>query len=468
VPLFAAAAARMALRRVNISPLGVARRVRPRPPGAWRVIPLLAGLAELGYWTIHGHPASIPGQIQAFASSFLIILVGLFIAGPWLTMAAAAAMARWTSRPATLLAARRIGDDPRAAFRAVSGLVLALFITTVAVVAITTQDAKETTRFGTVAQSNLMTDQIATVSASRSGVSGLSDPGPAAPAAALAARLDAIGGIQGVGVLRVDPALTIPGTFHDLNVDQSGQGIPIPADVVSCAQLATIPVLGRCPAGATAAAIPAGIFGSNGILGNQDISGFTWPAANVPAARLDAFGVDAIGVETDGTTAAIEQARTVLEAESGYPVLNAPSTLEDYVVADDAANNGYQQLANVVILVSLPIAGCTLVAGIAAGLSDRKRPFALLRLAGARLSTLRSVVALEGAVPLLSVAAVAIGTGFAGAAMFAQEAQQHAMVAPGIAYYLLTAGGIVISLAIIAATFPLLARITGPETARNE
>ena len=189
---------------------------------------------------------------------------------------------------------------------------------------------------------------------------------------------------------------------------------------------------------------------------------------NVPAARLDTLGVDAISVETDGTTAAIEQARTLLETTPAYPALNAPSTLDDLVAADNAGNNGYQQLANVVILVSLPIAGCTLAAGIAAGLADRKRPFALLRLAGARLSTLRGVVALEGAVPLLSVAAVAIGTGFAGAAMFAQEAQQHPMVAPGIAYYLLTAGGIVISLAIIAATFPLLARITGPEAARNE
>jgi hypothetical protein len=29
-------------------------------------------------------------------------------------------------------------------------------------------------------------------------------------------------------------------------------------------------------------------------------------------------------------------------------------------------------------------------------------------------------------------------------------------------------GGIVVSLGIIAATFPLLARITGPEVARNE
>ena len=67
-----------------------------------------------------------------------------------------------------------------------------------------------------------------------------------------------------------------------------------------------------------------------------------------------------------------------------------------------------------------------------------------------------------------AVAAVAIGTGFADAAMFASEAQQHPMVAPGVAYYLLTAGGIVVSLGIIAATFPLLERITGPEVARNE
>ena len=230
----------MALRRVNISPLGVARRARPKPPGAWRVIPLLAGLAELGFWTVRGHPASIPGQIQAFASSFLLILVGIFIAGPWLTMAAARAMARWTSRPATLLAARRIGDDPKAAFRAVSGLVLALFITTVAVVAITTQDAKEPTRFGTVAETNLLTEQIASQSPSGSAMTGA---GPAAPAAALAARLDPVHGVQGVAVIRVDPALTIPGTFPNVQrqrIRQSGPG-PGRRDLVRAARDHTRP-----------------------------------------------------------------------------------------------------------------------------------------------------------------------------------------------------------------------------------
>ena len=49
VPVTAAVAALLALRRVHISPLGVARRTTPEPPRAWRVLPLLAGLAELGF-----------------------------------------------------------------------------------------------------------------------------------------------------------------------------------------------------------------------------------------------------------------------------------------------------------------------------------------------------------------------------------------------------------------------------------
>ena len=52
--------------------------------------------------------------------------------------------------------------------------------------------------------------------------------------------------------------------------------------------------------------------------------------------------------------------------------------------------------------------------------------------------------------------------------MYASVQLQHPMVAPGAGYYVMTAGGILAALAIIAATFPLLTRITGPEVARNE
>ena len=468
VPVAAAVAARLALRRVHISPLGVARRQTPRPPRAWRVLPLLAGFAVLGFFVAAGKPASPSSQVLAFVPGYLLIIVGLVIAGPWLTMSAAKVMARWTSRPGTLIAARRLADDPKAAFRAVSGLVLALLITTAAVVAITTQDTVDLTKFGDAAQADVLTNQLADQQFGNNFQAGAATTGagPAASGAPLVARLSRIPGVHGVVVVRADPGLTIPATFDDLGINQFGPPTPIPAGVVSCAQLAAVPALGRCPAGATAAAFPAD--GFDGSLFGLNATGITWPAANVPAPRLDSLGVDAVNVRTDGSVPAVEQARTELENAYALASLNGPSTLGDLIGQDNSTNDAYRQLANTVILVSLAIAGCTLAAGIAAGLADRKRPFSLLRLTGARLATLRLVVALEGAVPLLAVAAVAIGTGFGAAAMNAALQQNHTIVAPGAAYYLITAGGILVALGIIAATFPLLARITGPEVARNE
>jgi hypothetical protein len=466
VPVAAAMAARLALRRVHISPLGVARRATPKPPRAWRVLPLLLGLVELGYFAVRGGQLSISLETQVLLSGFLLIIVGLVIAGPWLTMTAARVMARWTRRPGGLIAARRLADDPRAAFRAVSGLVLALFITTVAVVAISTQDAKELTRFGSADAAPVVTDQLAVSAGDGTPGHPLTGPRPAAPAAALLARLRQLPGVQGAFTVHDSPGLNIPNGFNGMTgYGPNGTDGPA-AGVVSCAQLATVPALGRCPAGATAAMFPED--GFDGPLWGLSTTGITWPAVNIPATQLDTRGVDAIDVATNGTVGAIERVRTVLENARGYPVANAPSTLDDIVKQDRTANDAYRQLANTVILVSLPIAGCTLAAAIAAGLADRKRPFSLLRLTGARLAMLRRVVTLESAVPLFAVAAVAIGTGFGAAAEYASVAQNYHMVAPGAAYYLITAGGILVSLGIIAATFPLLKRITGPEVARNE
>ena len=62
VPLAAAIVARLALRRVRISPLGVTRRVTPKAPRAWRVLPLLAGVGILGFVVVHGRPPTTPGR----------------------------------------------------------------------------------------------------------------------------------------------------------------------------------------------------------------------------------------------------------------------------------------------------------------------------------------------------------------------------------------------------------------------
>jgi hypothetical protein len=473
VPVAAAVVARLALRRVQISPLGVTRRATPKPPRAWRILPLLAGLAELGFFVVHGRPVTAAAQTKAYVPGFLLIMIGLIIAGPWLTMISARIMARRTSRPSTLIAARRLGDDPRAAFRAVSGLVLALFITTVAVASITTQDAKEDHPVGWASASNVLVDDLAGQPPWAQPGTGvrpqLTAPGATRTLARLLARLSRIHGVESVITVRADGKSTLPRALLGGSVagfpsawQETG---PVPAGLVSCAQLDRVPGLGRCPTGAAAVSFPKLL---DAAPPAKSLERITWPAAAVPARQLGGLGLDSIDVATNGSQSAVEQARTALENANPYPNFSTPQTLGQATVELTSATNAYQQLADVVILASLTIAGCTLATAVAAGLADRKRPFSLLRLTGARLATLRRVVALEGAVPLLAIAGISIGVGFGAAAMLAVLQLQHPLVAPGAAYYLLTAAGIVASLGVIAATFPLLRRITGPEVARNE
>ncbi len=447
VPLAAAIAALLALRRVRISPLGVTRRVTPKAPRAWRVLPLLAGVGLLGFILVHGRPPTTPGQIQVFLPAFILIMAGLVTAGPWLTLAGARLMARRTSRPGRLIAARRLADNPKAGFRAVSGLVLALFIATVAVALITTQNAKSAGTLDGPAAANVLVDQF------------FDNPQPAAvptPPAALEDRLHSIEGVGGLLAVRQYRGLTLPATVFGRPESFGG----IPGALVSCTQLASMPALGRCPAGAAVAVFPA-----YGVFGVASLARVTWPAASVSAARLDRLPVLAINVATNGTVPAVERARTVLD--TAYPGYDPPATLSEQRADANQKDLAYQQLADVVVLTSLAIAGCTLAASVAAGLAERKRPFSLLRLAGIPLSLLQRVVALESAVPLLVTAAFSIGVGFAAAAMYA-AAQVGPFVAPGAAYYVITGVGIAVSLGIIASTMPLLRRITGPEVARNE
>jgi hypothetical protein len=458
VPVAAAAAALLALRRVQISPLGVTRRVTPRAPRAWRLIPLLAGLAELAYFVAAGHPKTTGGQIQAFLPGFLLIMAGLVIAGPWLTMAGARILARHARRPDTLIAARRLADDPRAGFRGVSGLVLALFVTAVAVGVITTIVAHRGAPSGGAAASDTLTAQLGYGPGEAIQIQGM--PASAPVSAALVTELHSIQGVRAVSLIHTDPlGITIPAAKLGLPSSLP----PVPAGLISCAQLSRLPLLGRCPAAAQAAAIPAA--GVVNWLRSQTST--TWPTAAISAQRLQRLPVQAIFVGTDGSTSAIERARTALELAYPYQVF-PPSTIGDLSAAGARETIEFEQLAEVVILVSLPIAGCTLAVSVAAGLTDRKRPFSLLRLTGAPLGILRRVVALESAVPLLITAVISTGLGFLAAGLFLSAQMGYSLRPPGAEYYVIVLAGLAASLGIIAATLPVLNRTTGPETARNE
>jgi hypothetical protein len=461
VPVASVVAARLALRRVNVSPLGVIRRVTPRPPRAWRVIPLLAGVADLGFFVVHGEPASTSGQVLAILPGFLLIIAGLVIAGPWLTMAGARVLARRTSRPATMLAARRLADDPHTAFRAVSGLVLALFIATVVVASTNTENAAQ--QMQQVHQASIpgtayVLTQVEGGPINQGPQSPSSVTAPAALPAGLAAQLGRIGGVSGVVEVRAYPGLTV-----QLPNPGGGTGAA-PAGLVACAQLATMPVFGRCPAGAAVARFPQSVFDET--PWNTSLAGITWPAATIPSVMQNGLRVDSVYVATNGSVAAVERARTLLEAAA--TLAGPPTSDAEQGGTGRTLSVAFTQFADLIILVSLVIASCTLLTGVVGGLIDRRRPFSRLRLTGARLATLRRVVLLEGAVPLLAVAAVAVGVGFAASAMYASAVIKHSLIGPGAEYYAVIAAGIILSLAIIGAAFPLLARITGPEVARNE
>ena len=156
VPVAAAVAARIAMRRVQISPLGVTRRVTPPMPRAYRLLPLAAGIAELAYFVAVGTPKGTGAQILAYFSGCFLIMAGLVIAGPWLTMVGSRLMAGRAHRPAALLAGRRLSDNPRAAFRAISGLIIALFATSVSVGVITTIEGNAPSGTGSLGASTLI------------------------------------------------------------------------------------------------------------------------------------------------------------------------------------------------------------------------------------------------------------------------------------------------------------------------
>jgi predicted lysophospholipase L1 biosynthesis ABC-type transport system permease subunit len=233
--------------------------------------------------------------------------------------------------------------------------------------------------------------------------------------------------------------------------------------VVSCAELARVPALGRCTAGANAAGIMTDF---SGALDLRPMSEQAWPAVDITAAQLTHLRVDTLVVGTDGSTAAIERARTVLDA--AYPNTFAAQTIGEIQANDKQLLNDYRRLAEVVILASLPIAASSLAVSIAGGLLERRRPFSLLRLTGAPLSMLRRVIGLEAAAPMLLTAAASIGAGLLAAYLFLRAQLDQTLQIPGWGLYLVVAAGLVVSLGVLASTLPLLNRLTGPEVARNE
>jgi hypothetical protein len=509
VPVAAALAALTSLRRVQISPLGVSRRATPKPPTAWRLVTLVIGLGLYVYGlsttTKNIGPATYPG--------ILITMIGLVIAGPWITARAAALFGRTARGSSGLLASRRLADNPRRAFRSVTGLVLAVFLGTMVGTLVPAIDAIQQTP-GAGALSNVLLGQVGlSASAGQQLIGGvgaipgatvyplyelaapageetvISPPGgpgggPGATGGGATGGGATGGGATGGGATGGGATGGGKGSGGGAAAAQAqgpgAQGTSSSKQyfsnevVVSCADLRAIGALGECAPGLTAVqTTDNSMFGDNPIYDTTPIASSADPGYTGDLTKLP---LQTILVKVSNPTA-LERVRTYLAVhappQTGGGIGSSPTpprTFGETLQIRTARAALAANLAYAMVAVTLVVAGCSLAVAVGGGLVDRKRPFTLLRVSGTQAGVLSRVVLLEAAVPLLAAtilaAAIAYGTSVLAVVRLAPAGTGIPQL--GHDYYTIMGIGLVIAFGVITATLPLLRRMTAPATIRFE
>lgn len=490
VPVAATLAALWALRRARISPLGVSRKTTPPPPRALRIVPLALGLP---LFVVPLAASSSANPDFAFADlGLLLIMVGLVVGGPWLTMQAARLVARFARGAAAVLAARRLADDPRAAFRSVSGLVLALFVGTaiagMAPALLSTQQSVGGGTLGNVLRASFL-----------AGDSGCADDCGTAPSHSQDAVKQAQQNTQMPGLtsgtgaqllsrLSSFPGVTVLPLYEPTAKDEQAQaasladcrpGVPCaagpgagPRAIVSCAGLAHFSAFGACPAGASAVAATGfqNVLDTDNVLAVERDLPVVDRTSTVVTEDLASLNLAAVLVQANDPTT-LERIRTLLSSyTAGAGASEAPQTFGEVAQTRAALTEDIVHVSLAMVVLTLIVAGCSLAVAVGGGLVERKRPITLLRLTGTPTPTLYRMVLLESVLPLVLAAVLAAGAGLAVAVpVVSQVAAKGASITlPGAGYLLTTGGGLLASLLVIAAALPLLGRITRPDGVRFE
>jgi MFS family permease len=435
VPALSALAALVSLRAAQMAPLGVTRKATRKPAAWWRVVPLAAGAI--------GFVVTLPiltdttgdGAVWLLATVMALLIVGIVIIGPWLTTGVGRVLI-WTSRrAATTIAGHRLTADPSASFRSISGLVLAVFLVTL----ISVLSSATLARLPDPGRIALPAGTVGTDFADHNAV-----PLSADRTDALVTRLHTIPGVTAVVDLRTNVG-SRPASHND------------PVRVVTrCANLRAA-ALADCPDPAATVSLEArGLAG--GDVGDVRID---------TTAVTDSLPMLGLLVTTDARAGAIESVRTAIEAATNDDAPTLPWAVDELKGHNNRQVDQMTRIGNTVLLVTLVIAGLSLAVSVTGGLVERKRPFALLRLAGMRSRDLSRVLIVETAAPLIGIAATSVLLGLAVAADVLRV-NHMPWEPPGSGYWWTLGAGLTTALTVaLTATIPLR-RMTSLETARFE
>lgn len=418
--------------RDDLGPLGATRTRLEKAPTVRRVIPLIAGLVSM-LGAVRIYSTSVPDTIALalLFGSFALIAIGLIVVGPWLTFVISRFGAQRASHPASVMAANRISRTPVSTFRAVSGVVLAVFLVSIfagASSALST-GVPPPDRPGSLQSTSVW-----------------SAVGPDASPAAITdvqASLAATDGIPGSVVLR--------------RPDNQDSG-----DYLTYIRTADASLLGL----ETSTEAPVVAFDHDKYLNVQAEA----PAAaeGVSEADLRSWPVTTLIVPTDGSAAARDRARTALNT-SGLTVGQAISPSDVTALTSTRLVRSLTVLANMGTGAAVAIAGLSLAVATASAVIDRKRALGLMRLMGMPLSTVRGLVLREAAVPLLSVLALAAGLGFLVAGQLVDGlGDGYVMTWPGLSYLVTLSLSLGLALLAVVATFGLLRTTTSAVSTRFE
>ncbi|WP_273166556.1 FtsX-like permease family protein [Actinomyces israelii] len=447
--LGASAVAWWRTRRAGIGPLGASRERSERPPRPLSLLPLLAGLAGLAaVRALSGSetPPMVLGRL--LVGSFCLTMLGLLWAGPLLTSWSARLARRGARSAAQVISLGRLAQHPRAAFRAVGGLVVAVYAVTLFAVAITAAAGTTTPAQGAGYLST--TTLYATA-------------GPADPAAlgAAASRLDDVEGVRTVAVasMEVPRGSGSSGSSgssqdqeEDPDEDQDAAYTRLVLSVEDARALGAadaqsetgwVSVSSRWLADAAADPLPAEAPGEG-------------PA---PAVLL---------VGTDGGAGALERARTAMET-SDLDLTMYPLTRSDRVeVMAMALENQFAALGYIGILIAAGVSTASLAVSAVASLLARRRVLSLLRLVGMPRDVLRRSVAYETLLPVATVLALSIGAAVYTAWVLVTGTSSRSIDWPAGSYYAVVGACLALTGAAIAASARAAGRMVSGGTVRFE
>jgi hypothetical protein len=390
LPVLVLAAAVLGLRRVVRNPIGAVSAHSPKPLHAWRLLALpVAG--TFFFFVVSSDSSS---AMMVFLGLFMVVASAVVV-GPWITFAVGRVFVRRWRKPAGLLAGRRLLDDPRGSYRASAGVVLAVFIGSMALTLLPSFE-------GTAGGGGTFRDSVLSVDTSPERAREV--------VAQTNERLARYG--QQARAAEVDEVVL-----------SSVNGSRLRALVVPCDRAGEL-----FRVALTCDSVPA-VYGVGDLSGYKVSGGYDEPAvplapntqvrsmrpldpdvtidAIVDAAALPAGFVPSqaeVAVSSDGSDP--ETVRTALAA-SGESVFSR----DVYLNRQQTALADLRRVTVIGLVAAAVLAGCSAAIATAGSVLDRRRTFGALMAAGTPVRVLARALRAEAALPAL---AATIGAGAVG------------------------------------------------------